>query len=564
MEVIMKSTWWKQGVVYQIYPRSFMDSNGDGIGDLQGIISKVPYLKKLGVDIVWLCPVYGSPNDDNGYDISDYKDIMKEFGTLADMENLIDTLHNAGIRLIMDLVINHTSDEHPWFIEARSSKNSEHRDYYIWKKGKDGLPPSNWGGCFGGSAWEYDEATDEYYLHLFSKKQPDLNWNNKKVRNEIYDMVKWWLDKGIDGFRLDAINSISKEMEILEKLPQEKTSVWAGTYFNNRPMVHEVLRELNKKVISKYDVMTVGETPGVSPEYSMLFCAPERNELNMIFHFELMDLDSAPDCKWKTKSWSLDKFKEITTKWQEGLYNKGWNSLYLNNHDQPRMVSRFGNDRQYRNKSAKLLATLLHTLQGTPYIYQGEELGMTNVAFETISEYRDIETLNAYNEMVNDKGMSEGDVMQAIHMKSRDNARTPMQWDETQNGGFTVGIPWIGVNPNYTEINARKEMSNPDSIFNYYKKLIQLRKKYPIIIEGKYTLLKNYGNPLYAYTRENSGQIMLVILNFSDNNTYLPSPQTKALNPEGYKLLISNYSQEEMQKEILKPYEARVYIIDKQ
>lgn len=559
----METTWWKQGVVYQIYPRSFMDSNGDGIGDLQGIISKVPYLKELGVDIVWLSPVYESPNDDNGYDISNYRDIMKEFGTLADMDELLATLHNAGIKLIMDLVINHTSDEHPWFIEARSSKNNPYRDYYIWKKGKDGLPPSNWGGCFGGSAWEYDEATDEYYLHLFSKKQPDLNWNSENARAEIYNMVKWWLDKGIDGFRLDAINSISKDMEILEKLPEGEPSVWAGTFINNRPMVHEVLRELNEKVISKYDVMTVGETPGVSPKDSLLYCAPERKELNMIFQFELMDLDSEDGCKWKTKPWSLDKFKEITTKWQDGLYNKGWNSLYLNNHDQPRMVSRFGNDKQYRNKSAKLLATLLHTLQGTPYIYQGEELGMTNVAFETISEYRDIDTLNAYNEMVNEKGMAVEDVMNAIHTKSRDNARTPMQWDGSKNAGFTVGMPWMGVNPNYTEINAHNEMSNPDSIFNYYKKLIKLRKKYPIIVEGKYSFLENYASPLFGYIREYSGQTMLVILNFSQNSTNMPEPETKTLNTEEYKLLISNYSQEEMQKDILKPYEARVYITSK-
>ena len=551
----MKSTWWKQGVVYQIYPRSFMDSNGDGIGDLRGIISKVSYLKELGIDIVWLCPVYASPNDDNGYDISDYRDIMKEFGTLEDMDELLAALHNAGIRLIMDLVINHTSDEHPWFIESRSSKTSEYRDYYIWKKGKEDLPPSNWGGCFGGSAWEYDKATDEYYLHLFSKKQPDLNWNNKKVRNEIYDMVKWWLDKGIDGFRLDAINSISKETDILETLPEEETSVWAGLYFNNRSMVHEVLRELNERVISKYDVMTVGETPGVSPEGSMLYCAPERRELNMIFQFELMDLDGEPDCRWR----SLDKFKEITTKWQYGLYDKGWNSLYLNNHDQPRMVSRFGNDKLYRNKSAKLLATFLHTLQGTPYIYQGEELGMTNVAFERIGEYRDIETLNAYNEMVNEKGMTEEDVMHAIHIKSRDNARTPMQWDDSANAGFTTGKPWIGVNPNYTEINARKEMFNTDSIFNYYKKLIELRRKYPIIVKGKYSLLENYTSPLFAYIREYNGEILLVLLNFSDANTYLPETESKALRSDGYKLLISNYPQGEMQRDMLKPYEARVY-----
>jgi oligo-1,6-glucosidase len=560
MEDYMEKTWWKEGVVYQIYPRSFMDSNGDGIGDLKGIVSKVPYLKELGVDIVWLCPVYASPNNDNGYDISDYRNIMEEFGTLEDLEELLKRLHEFGIKLIMDLVINHTSDEHPWFIESRSSKDNKYRDYYIWKKSRNSLPPSNWGSCFGGNSWEYDDKTDEYYLHLYTKQQPDLNFNNQEVRNEIQAMVKWWLDKGIDGFRLDSINTVSKDINILNELPEPENSQWAGLYFMNKPSIHDLLREINDNVLSKYDVMTVGETPNVTPEEGIMYCAPERRELNMIFQFELMDIDGGPEGKWQIVPWSLDKFKAIITKWQQGLYEKGWNSLYLNNHDQPRMVSRFGDDTCYRNESAKLLATLLHTLQGTPYIYQGEELGMTNVAFDSIDRYRDIETLNAYDIGINEKHYSQKDIMYSIHKKSRDNARTPMQWDESANAGFTKGTPWIGVNPSYKDINAKKEMLNSDSIFNYYKKLLELRKKYPIIVYGKYTLLDKYKSPLFVYTRELSGQILQVILNFTGETTNLAEDEVNSLYAEGYQLILANYNQSKLKQASLMPYEARVYI----
>ncbi|MCX7709670.1 MAG: alpha-glucosidase [Clostridia bacterium] len=559
----MERKWWKEGVVYQIYPRSFMDSNGDGIGDLRGIISKLPYLKELGVDIIWLCPVYKSPNDDNGYDISDYKDIMDEFGTMKDWEELLDEMHHLGMKLIMDLVINHTSDEHPWFLESRSSKDSAYRDYYIWRKGSKDKEPNNWLGCFGGSAWEYDNATGEYYLHLFTKRQPDLNWDNPKLRGEIYDMVRWWLDKGIDGFRLDAINCISKGPETLEELPQDSIERWGGLHFMDKPLVHHFLHEMNERVLSEYDIMTVGETPGVTPEDGILYTAEERKELSMIFQFELMDLDVGPKGKWDIVPWSLDDMKASITKWQLGLQEKGWNSLYLNNHDQPRMVSRFGNDTTYRKESAKLLATLIHTLQGTPYVYQGEEIGMTNVAFESIEQYRDIETLNYYHYGIHEKGLDPKDVMRAIHIKSRDNARTPMQWDCSRNAGFTSGTPWMDVNPNYTEINAKNEIHDPDSIFNYYKKLIGMRKALPVVVYGKFELIEQCKSPLFVYTRSLENQKLLVALNFSEDKRQLKLPEDILL--ESYSLILCNYANRLERNEsanLMLPYEARIYLLE--
>ncbi|ATO37186.1 alpha-glucosidase [Geobacillus thermodenitrificans] len=559
----MKQQWWKEAVVYQIYPRSFKDSNGDGIGDIQGIISKLDYLKELGVDVIWLSPVYKSPNDDNGYDISDYRDIMDEFGTMADWEQLLEEVHKRDMKLIMDLVVNHTSDEHPWFIESRKSKDNPYRDYYIWRSGKDGKEPNNWESCFSGSAWEYDETTGEYYLHLFSRKQPDLNWENPQVRQEVYDMMKFWLDKGIDGFRMDVINFISKVPGLPDAPnPEGKKYVSGSQFFMNGPRIHEFLQEMNREVLSKYDIMTVGEMPGVTIEEAKLYTGEDRNELNMVFQFEHMSLDSGPNGKWDLRPWRLKDLKENFTKWQKGLEGIGWNSLYLNNHDQPRMVSRFGNDQEYRIESAKMLATFLHMLQGTPYIYQGEEIGMTNVRFASIDDYKDIETLNMYSEKVVENGEDPQKVMEAIYAKGRDNARTPFQWDESENAGFTTGTPWIKVNPNYKEINAQQAVEDPHSIYHYYRKLIKLRKQYPIIVYGSYDLILPDHEQIYAYTRTYQDEKLLVILNFSAEQPIFELP--KELTFTTKELLISNYDvdgAETIDRLTLKPYEARVYLL---
>jgi oligo-1,6-glucosidase len=559
----LSKQWWKEAVVYQIYPRSFKDSNGDGIGDIPGIISKLDYLKDLGIDVIWLSPVYKSPNDDNGYDISDYRDIMDEFGTMADWEKLLEEVHKRGMKLIMDLVVNHSSDEHPWFIESRKSKDNPYRDYYIWRPGKDGKEPNNWESVFGGSAWEYDEATGEYYLHLFSKKQPDLNWENPKLRQEIYDMMKFWLDKGIDGFRMDVINFISKVPELPDAPnPEGKKYVSGAQYFINGPRIHEFLQEMNQEVLSKYDIMTVGEMPGVTVEEAQLYTGEDRNELNMVFQFEHVGLDSGPGGKWDLRPLKLKDLKENMTKWQKGLEGIGWNSLYLNNHDQPRMVSRFGNDQEYRVESAKMLATFLHMLQGTPFIYQGEEIGMTNVRFESIDDYKDIETLNMYREKVMEQGEDTKKVMESIYAKGRDNARTPFQWDDSENAGFTAGTPWIKVNPNYKEINAKQAIEDPNSIYHYYRKLIQLRKQQPIIVYGTYDLILPEHEQIYAYTRTYHNEKLLVILNFSDQQPVFEWP--KDLSFSYKELLISNYQvdgDEEIDFIKLKPYEARVYLL---
>jgi oligo-1,6-glucosidase len=559
----LSKQWWKEAVVYQIYPRSFKDSNGDGIGDIPGIISKLDYLKDLGIDVIWLSPVYKSPNDDNGYDISDYRDIMDEFGTMADWEKLLEEVHKRGMKLIMDLVVNHSSDEHPWFIESRKSKDNPYRDYYIWRPGKDGKEPNNWESVFGGSAWEYDEATGEYYLHLFSKKQPDLNWENPKLRQEIYDMMKFWLDKGIDGFRMDVINFISKVPELPDAPnPEGKKYVSGAQYFINGPRIHEFLQEMNQEVLSKYDIMTVGEMPGVTVEEAQLYTGEDRNELNMVFQFEHVGLDSGPGGKWDLRPLKLKDLKENMTKWQKGLEGIGWNSLYLNNHDQPRMVSRFGNDQEYRVESAKMLATFLHMLQGTPFIYQGEEIGMTNVRFESIDDYKDIETLNMYREKVMEQGEDTKKVMESIYAKGRDNARTPFQWNDNENAGFTSGTPWIKVNPNYKEINAKQAIEDPNSIYHYYRKLIQLRKQHPIIVYGTYDLILPEHEQIYAYTRTYHNEKLLVILNFSDQQPVFEWP--KDLSFSYKELLISNYQvdgDEEIDFIKLKPYEARVYLL---
>ncbi|MBU1036106.1 alpha-glucosidase, partial [bacterium] len=539
----MERKWWKEAVVYQVYPRSFKDSNRDGIGDLPGTIQKLDYLKYLGVNAIWLCPVYKSPNDDNGYDISDYQDIMDEFGDMKDMENLLAEAHKRDIKLIMDLVVNHTSDEHPWFMESCSSLDNPYRDFYIWRKGKNGLPPNNWGSVFGGSAWEYDKITDEYYLHLFSKKQPDLNWENPRLREEIYKMMKWWLEKGIDGFRMDTVNMFSK----VPGLPDGKIIKGykygdGSPYFLNGPYIHEYLQEMNKKVLSKYDIMTVGETPGTTPQIAALYVNWDRHELNMVFNFELMEIDHDPINKWKPKEWKLSELKKIFTKWYEGLKEKGWNSLFMNNHDQPRMVSRFGDDKKYRIESAKMLATLLHTLPGTPYIYQGEEIGMTNVAFDNIEDYRDIETLNFYREMTK-KGLPKEKIMEAIHRISRDNARTPMQWSDSPNAGFTTGAPWIKVNLNYPNINVAHDLKDSNSIFCYYQKIIQLRKENLIMIYGDYQLILEDDEYIYSYLRTLNKDRLLIILNFFSSQIIFNLPAN--INYQEKELLISNYNVEE-------------------
>ncbi|KHD86629.1 oligo-1,6-glucosidase [Heyndrickxia ginsengihumi] len=556
-----RKDWWKSSVVYQIYPRSFMDSNGDGIGDIRGIISKLDYLQQLGVDVVWLSPVYQSPNDDNGYDISNYEEIMDEFGTMDDLEELLDEMHKRGIKLVMDLVVNHTSDEHQWFVEAKKSKENPYRDFYIWRTGKDNHPPTDWQSSFGGSTWEYSPETDEYYLHMFSKKQPDLNWENPKVRDSIYKMMKFWLDKGIDGFRMDVINMISKK----ECLPSYKDWINGNhgfkPYTPNGDSVHQYLQEMHQEVLSKYDIMTVGECPGVSPEQAELYTAADRNELNMVFQFEHMGLDNEPGkSKWDLKPLALKDLKQNLSKWQKQLENKGWNSLYWNNHDQPRIVSRFGNDGEYRVQSAKMLATLLHFMKGTPYIYQGEEIGMTNVRFSKIEDYRDIELKNMYKDRVDHLRWDPAEVMKSIYAKGRDNARTPMQWSGELNGGFSTGTPWIQVNPNYTTINVKNALEDQHSIFYYYKKLIELRKQHEIIVYGDYNLILEDHESVFSYMRSLGNERLLVINNFYEHETVFEIPEN--MNVQTSELLISNYndaSKHNSASITLRPYESIVY-----
>ena len=547
----MNRTWWKEAVIYQIYPRSFMDSNGDGIGDLQGIISRLDYLKYLGIDVIWLSPVYKSPNDDNGYDISDYQDIMDEFGTMKDFDELLAAAHARGIKIVMDLVVNHTSDEHKWFMESRKSKENAYRDYYIWREGKDAqTPPNNWGSCFGGSAWQYDETTDMYYLHLFSKKQPDLNWDNPNVRKEVFDMMTWWCDKGIDGFRMDVISMISKTKE----MPDGKDGDF-GPYCIHGPNVHKYLQEMNEKVLSKYDIMTVGETSGVTTALAQQYAGEDAHELNMVFQFEHVEGDGKYG-KWTDEKIPLVTLKRTLSRWQTELYGKAWNSLFWDNHDQPRAVSRFGDDRpMYREVSAKMLATCLHMLQGMPYIYQGEELGMTNYPFQSPDDFRDIESINAYREWCSEGKLSHEVFWPCIIFKSRDNARTPVQWDDSPQAGFTAGTPWIAVNPNYTTINAKAETADFNSVFHYYKKLIALRKENPIMVYGKYEALMEDNEQLFVYTRTMDNEKLLVVCSFCDHETKFTIPAEFV----GTSCLISNienvYDKAEM---TLRPYEAFV------
>ena len=539
----MERQWWHSSVVYQIYPRSFKDSNGDGIGDINGIREKLDYLKELGIDVIWLSPVYKSPNDDNGYDISDYCDIMDEFGTMEDMDNLLKEANERGIKILMDLVVNHTSDEHKWFIEAKKSKDNEYRDYYIWRDKVEGHEPNELGSCFSGSAWQYDETTGQYYLHLFSKKQPDLNWENEKVRNEVYKMMNFWVDKGIGGFRMDVI-------DLIGKVPDEMIT-------GNGPKLHEYLQEMNKAALEGKDLLTVGETWGATPDVAKLYSNPGRKELSMVFQFEHIGLDQIEGKeKWDVKSLELLDLKKVLSKWQTELEGQGWNSLFWNNHDLPRIVSRWGNDKEYRIESAKMLATLLHGMKGTPYIYQGEELGMTNVRFDDINDYNDIESLNMYKDRLS-KGYSHEEIMESIYAKGRDNARTPMQWDDSENAGFTTGTPWLAVNKNYDKINAKQCLQDENSIFNHYKKLIDIRKNNDTIIYGDYKLLCEDDENIFAYVRELNGDKILVVCNFYDKDV-----EFKFEGDFNYsKVLLSNYndSSKMIEKLKLRPYEAVMY-----
>ena len=554
-----KTAWWKKSVVYQVYPKSFCDSNGDGIGDLNGIRKKIPYLVKLGVDVLWLNPIYASPQVDNGYDISNYREIEPTFGTMEDFENLLAEAHEAGLKIILDLVVNHTSDQHPWFQESRKSKDNPYSDYYIWKD----EVINNWGSSFGGSAWEYAEERAQYYLHCFAKEQPDLNWENEKVRQEVYDMMKFWCEKGIDGFRMDVISMISKDQRFPDGEMNNGLYGDFGPYSVHGPRVHEFLQEMNHEVLSKYDIMTVGETSGVTIEEAQKYAGEDSGELNMVFQFEHVE-DTSPHAKfgkWTTDRYDFKAFKKTMIKWQEELQGKAWNSLFLGNHDQPRSVSRFGNDNPaYRETSAKMLATCLHMMQGTPYIYEGEELGMTNADFTRIEEYKDVEALDIFKDFTERKGFSKEDTLHLLHLKSRDNARTPMQWDASENAGFSEAQPWIRVNANYKKINVENALADSDSVFYYYQKLIALRHELPIITDGVYELLDAENEKIYAYLRKGEKESLIVLCNFTDETVeYEVDESVKAERSE---LVISNYKdapEKFASKITMKPYGAYVY-----
>lgn len=559
--------WWKNAVVYQIYPRSFKDSNGDGFGDLPGVIEKLDYLKELGIDVIWLSPVFDSPQDDNGYDIRDYRKIYDGFGSNEDMGRLIDEAHSRGIRIVLDLVVNHTSDEHAWFVESRKSKDNAYSDYYIWKDPKaDGSEPNNWGSSFCGSAWEYCDERNQYYLHFYSKKQPDLNWENPKVREEVYDLMKFWMEKGADGWRMDVIASISKDQNFPDYPKEDGRKYYTGKYHSNGPRLHEFIQEMNEKVLSKYDCMTVGEAPGSTPEVARLFTDPDRKELNMIFTFEHMNIDRIPGSvnrKWALKPFDLRELKRVMSEWQNKLNGHGWNALYFENHDQPRIISRWGNDTTYRELCAKAYATVLHGMQGTPYVYQGEEIGMTNVAFD-LNEYEDIEVRNAYQELVVNTGtIFEEDFKKAVWNKSRDNARTPMQWDDSENAGFTDGTPWFKLNPRYKEINVARALKDKDSVFYYYKKLIALRHTEEFLTDASYELILPEDTQIFAYLRKTDSTTWVVAANLSEDTLpierLMQAPELVGRKAVDFK--IQNYERTSLEADI-RPYEAFMVEID--
>lgn len=561
----LEKQWWKNSVVYQVYPKSFKDSNGDGIGDIQGIVSELPYLSKLGVDVIWLNPIYKSPMVDNGYDISDYYQINPQFGNLEDFKQLLHAAHQLNLKIILDLVVNHTSDQHKWFKESRKSKNNPYSDYYIWKDpNPDGTPPNNWGSSFGGPAWEYAPERGQYYLHLFAKEQPDLNWENKNVRQDVYRIMKYWLELGIDGFRMDVISLISKDPTFPDgPLIQNKSY---GNYYigaSNGPKVHQYLQEMYRETLAHYNVMTVGETAHTNSQQAVLYTASQRHELNMVFQFDHMHLSYGVDGKFSNKRFNLVDLKRVLSEWQEVMIkNDGWNSLYWSNHDQPRAVTRFGNDQpEWSDKSAKMLGTILHMQCGTPFIYQGEELGMTNAKFKDINDYRDIETHNIYEDFINNKHYSKEYTLKTIYLNSRDNGRTPIPWSE--NGGFSTGKPWIDYNPNYSHINAEDNLKDPDSVFYYYQKLIRLRHEIPIITEGDYQLLDPDNPFTYTYLRETSTQYLFVTGNFTADKQEIKVPSK--LHFKNSRLLINNYQfDQQLGKQVeLPPYGAAVYILDK-
>lgn len=559
--------WWQKSVVYQIYPRSFMDSNGDGIGDLQGIIGKLDYLRNLGVDVIWLSPFYASPNADNGYDISDYQKIMEEFGTMDDFDELLKEAHQRNLKIIIDMVVNHSSDEHEWFKKSKAGIEP-YRNYYIWRKGVDGKEPNNWRSNFSGSAWTYSEERQEYYLHLFHKKQPELNWQCAELRNEIYRMMNWWLDKGVDGFRLDVINYIGKNPEFPDGVIGKDGLGDFVPYAVNLPISHDYIKEMNSQVWhNREGILTVGETPFASTDDAVQYSCLDNTELNMVFQFEHMDLDNAEDgSKWSDRRIPLLELKRSFSNWQRKLYGKAWNSLYWCNHDQPRVVSRLGNDTDetWWNKSAKMLATCLHFMQGTPYVYQGEELGMTNYPFSDIRDFRDVESINAYHEYTETLHVDSDKMISYLRNKSRDNARTPMQWDETDEAGFTTGTPWMPVNPNYKRINAAAQIGDEDSVYNYYRKLISLRKEYPIIVNGDFELVGEDDADVFAYLRHWKDQILWVACNFTDRMQKIVSPSSNHTEYRKWDVICTNYSPsgdafEKGQIE-LRPYEAVVLL----
>lgn len=551
----MNRKWWKEAVAYQIYPRSFMDSNGDGIGDLQGIIQKLDYIKSLGIDVIWICPMYKSPNDDNGYDISDYQDIMDEFGTMEDFDKLLSEVHKKDMKLIIDLVINHTSDEHPWFLESRSSKDNNKRDWYIWRDGKNGAEPNNWESIFSGSAWEYDEKTKQYFLHIFSRRQPDLNWKNENMRKAIYNMINWWLDKGIDGFRIDAISHLKKE-EGLADMPNPKGLKYVSSFERHMNVegIHEYLEDLKKSTFEKYDIMTVGEASGVKVEQAPLWVGEEQGKFNMIFQFEHLKLWN---CETK-KELDIRAFKKTLSKWQKGLENKGWNALFIENHDLSRVVSTWGDDKKYWRESATSLAVMYFMMQGTPFIYQGQEIGMTNVKFKGIEDYNCVGTKNMYA-IKRNQGIPHEEIMEVIWATTRDNSRTPMQWDRSLNAGFSTGRPWIGMNPNYKEINVEVQEKDTHSILNFYKKIITLKKENEIFIYGIYDLILEEHEQIFAYTRTLGKEKAVVICNLSAKETLY---ENKSLELAYKDLALNNYNVDPHDIKtsfVLKPYEARVY-----
>ncbi|MCA0985397.1 alpha-glucosidase [Halobacillus yeomjeoni] len=553
----MKRVWWKEAVGYQVYPRSFQDSNGDGIGDLQGMIDRLDYIKDLGIDFIWICPMYKSPKDDNGYDISDYKDILEEFGTMEDFDRLLEEVHKRDMKLIIDLVLNHTSDEHPWFIESRSSKDSPKRDWYIWRDGKNGKEPNNWESIFEGSAWQYDEKTDQYYLHVFSTKQPDLNWENEEVRHELYDTVNWWLDKGVDGFRIDAISHIKKRPGFPD-MPNPKKEEYVSSFdmHMNQKGIHKFLQEFKDQTYANYNVMTVGEANGVNSDEADLWVG-ENGKMDMIFQFEHLDL-------WdKDAEQQLDiiGLKEVLTRWQKALESDGWNALFVENHDKARVVSTWGDDENYWRESATSIATMYFFMQGTPYIYQGQEIGMTNMAFPSIEDYDDVAAINLYNKK-KAQGLKHEEIMEILWATSRDNSRTPMQWSSGPQAGFTTGNPWIKINPNHKEINVEDQLKQPDSILNYYKDMIRLKKKYDLFTYGIYDLMLKDDPQIYAYTRTLDQHYALVISNLTNEEAVFTSPHK--LSSE--QMILNNYEvdrHEDLQSITLKPFEARVYLLNK-